>query len=162
MSGKNVQTGRDWVPHLPAPHRPQVSMDTLIPGWRLAVATIIGEAEGESFEGKVAVGKIIRNRTALGYASAGNIADTVLRPLQFSCWNTQDRRRDNICNTAFSSALCQESYRAWIESEKTTILPDDAVLYHATSIRPGWAIGGKVELISKIGNHLFYRDTSAS
>lgn len=135
-------------------------MDTLVPGWRLAVATIIGEAEGEKYEGKVAVGKIIRNRTVMGYNSAGNLADTVLRPLQFSCWNATDKRRDNICNTPMSSELCQEAYRAWIESEKSTILPEDAVLYHATYVKPAWAMTDKVELISKIGNHLFYRDRS--
>ena len=61
---------------------------SLIPlGWdvlTLLSATIFLEAEGESDEGKVAVGWVIRNRSDLWKQELSKV---MLAPQQFSCWN---------------------------------------------------------------------------
>ena len=48
--------------------------------------TIFGESRGESIEGQIAVGCVVRNRTIAG----GYYKDTCLEPKQFSCWNVDD------------------------------------------------------------------------
>ena len=48
--------------------------------------TIYGESRGESIEGQIAVGCVVRNRTTAG----GYYKDTCLAPEQFSCWNHND------------------------------------------------------------------------
>lgn len=50
----------------------------------LAALCIADEAAGEPFEGKVAVGRVIRNRMAGLYESDGTVEGTVLKKFQFS------------------------------------------------------------------------------
>lgn len=50
----------------------------------LAALCIWDEAAGEQYEGKVAVGRVIRNRMAAHYESDGTVSGTVLAPGQFS------------------------------------------------------------------------------
>ena len=129
----------------------------------LAVATILMEAESESYEGKLAVAQVIRNRMRLRYASDGTVASTVLWPLQFSCWNHNNTRRDDVCNYGLSDDRVLEAQRAWTESGHGGPLPFTAVLYH-TAARPTrdglwppkWAENAKRE--TKIGAHVFYSD----
>lgn len=133
-------------------------MTKLLEDWRLAVATIHMEAGGEPQEGRVAVAKVIRNRMRLGYASNGTVSSTVLRPYQFSCWNTDSSLRDRACTLETGDSACEHARLAWIASEDSDVLPDDAVLYHATYVAPPWSRSPKVEFIKRIGAHLFYRD----
>src|SRR5687767_4474350 len=92
-------------------------MGELIQPWCLAVATLIGECGNEPYLGKLAVAKSIRNRMRLGYSSDGTVAGTVLRPLQYSLWNTKDKGRIRACNALLDSPKTQEAVRAWEESE---------------------------------------------
>lgn len=131
-------------------------MAELIPAWCLAVATIIGEAGGEPYEGKVAVARVIRNRMRYRYTSDGTVAGTVLAPRQFSLWNTSELGRIRACQTPGDSALAQSAKRAWEESESPDPLLDEAVLYHADYVLPEWA--ERVRLLKTIGRHLFYAD----
>ena len=48
--------------------------------------TIYGEARGESIEGQIAVGCVVRNRAIAG----SHYKDICLEPKQFSCWNQDD------------------------------------------------------------------------
>lgn len=125
----------------------------LVPDDVLGALTIRGEADGEPFQGKVAVGITIRNRMRHRYQSDGTVAGTVLKPNQFSMWRypwpwlmTSDDENERV----------QEAQLAWEESEGSDLLPPDAVLYHAEYVLPGWA--QKVQFIRKIGRHLFYAD----
>lgn len=65
--------------------------------------TILQEAGGEPFEGKLAVAYTIMNR-------GGSVTDTVLRSYQFSCWNTDSPTRITI-DTA-SEEVLRECYKA--------------------------------------------------
>lgn len=60
--------------------------------------TIIGEARGESVNGQVAVGCVIRNRFA--YEKPIRYHDVVLKPKQFSCWNDKDPNRPILVELA--------------------------------------------------------------
>jgi spore germination cell wall hydrolase CwlJ-like protein len=53
----------------------------------LLALTVLGEARNQSYQGKVAVAQVVKNRME---AKAMSVADTVLAPWQFSCWNPED------------------------------------------------------------------------
>lgn len=135
----------------------------IIPEWALAVVTIRMEADAEPFEGKVAVGKVLRNRTRMKYASDGTLSETILRPWQFSAWNTDHPRRGRVCGAPLDSPLTQDALRAWEESEHYTGLTERVVLYHTAAKPvgagrwpPTWALNAEFE--RQIGAHVFYRD----
>lgn len=125
----------------------------------LATLTILGEAEGEPYLGKLAVARVIRNRMALRYASDGTVAGTVFAPFQFSVWNTKEPRRVTVCKADVGSVACRDAAEAWKESGEA-VMPDfhDVVLYHTTKVYPAWAASPKIEFVKQIGNHKFYRE----
>jgi len=122
---------------------------------QLGLATLIGEAIGEPYEGKLGVAEVIRRRTRTRYGSKGTVASTVLMPQQFSMWNTSEDGRVRACLAQEESPPVQECKRAWEESATSNTVPG-AVLYHADYVRPKWA--EKVRFIKQIGHHLFYAD----
>ena len=124
----------------------------------LVTATIVMEAGGEPFEGQVAVAKVIRERMRLGHFSDGSLTGTVLRPMQFSCWNGDNPSRAMICALAPGDERCETAWDAWKESEKSTILPEGTVLYHADYVKPKWALSERVKFVKQIGRHLFYKE----
>src|SRR5215475_12186553 len=63
----------------------------------LLILTIIGESRGEPIEGQVAVGSVILNRCN---KYKDTIDKVVLRPNQFSCWNSNDPNRMLLNNLA--------------------------------------------------------------
>lgn len=52
--------------------------------------TIWGESRGESVEGKIAVGNVLRNRVRLGRFGGDTYQAVCLAKAQFSCWNAGD------------------------------------------------------------------------
>lgn len=72
--------------------------------------TLIGESRGESIEGIVAVGCVIRNRVNTYKKSYSEVC---LAPKQFSCWNLNDPNRVLLLELAddlILSGLKQPSY----------------------------------------------------
>ena len=62
------------------------SLEKDLSDMEILALTIYGESRGESIEGQIAVGCVIRNR-----AIAGSFyKDICLAPNQFSCWNIGD------------------------------------------------------------------------
>jgi len=53
----------------------------------LLTLTVLGEARGEPTEGKEAVAHVVVNRTR---RHGKSVAEVVLAPWQFSCWNAED------------------------------------------------------------------------
>ena len=119
----------------------------------LAALTINGEAVGEPFVGKVAVGIVIRNRMSRRYSSDGTVADTVLRAHQFSMWRYP---KPWVLLADDDVGKVRECVAAWEDSEGSDLLPADVVLYHADYVKPAWA--SKVRFVRQIGRHLFYAD----
>jgi len=135
----------------------------LVPPSAWAILTICQEAAGESDDGKLAVAEVIRDRTLLRYQSDGTVAGTVLKPYQFSGWNTRDPARLMSARLSIASPVFGACARAWARAcaEKTT-LAKGAVLYHAAHIEaPAWASASGIRLVTTIGAHLFYTDASA-
>ena len=126
----------------------------------LAIITIWTEAQGEPYEGKVAVGEVIRNRMLRNYSSDGTVAGTVARRYQFSAWN--DDAQDNALliralKITETDGIVQDCIRAWNESRRTNYTKG-AVLYCNLDAcaRPSWAKDENQTI--KIGHHTFYSD----
>jgi len=61
--------------------------------------TIYGEARNQSFDGKIAVGNVIRNRLFSRENFGGNTyKDICLAKHQFSCWFEENENRDELEN----------------------------------------------------------------
>lgn len=132
-------------------------MSRLIPDEVWATLTLLGEARGESFLGKVAVGEVIRTRMARKYLSDGTVSDTVLRAYQFSSWNTTDQNRLAMARADSTHPLYQECARAWAESERT-IVTQGATHYLAPAVvakLPPWYDPTKITF--REGGHEFLR-----
>lgn len=129
-------------------------MPRLIEDWKWAVMTIRQEADSEPFIGKVAVAEVIRNRTASKYNSDGTVIGTILRPLQFSGWNTSDPNRIRIARIDLDDKNTHDALAAWELAQKGSDYVRGANLYHTKALHPEWA--DKVEKITEIGNHIFY------
>ena len=128
----------------------------LVSDLALAVITIFQEARGESFQGKIAVAEVIRNRMRMKYSSDGTVVGTVLRPYQFSGWNTQDPNRIPAMRIDDTDPVVQECVQAWHQSENSSFV-GQAVLYLNKSIvhpLPNWARDDKE--VARIGAHTFY------
>ena len=133
----------------------------LISDAALAICTIWMEARGEPYVGKLAVSRVIRNRTRKRYNSNGTVASTVLNPYQFSSWNTSDPNRRLAAVLDDDDPVVSECKRAWEESaqEECDAGIDDAVLYYnpdAVSFPPGWA--SKAKKVATIGHHIFFTE----
>jgi spore germination cell wall hydrolase CwlJ-like protein len=127
----------------------------LVSDTALAAITIWQEARGEPYEGKLAVAEVIRNRMRAHYASDGTVAGTVLRPRQFSGWNSDDLNRVPSLKLDDGDRVVADCVRAWKEAaEQNTDVAKRALLYYAPALAlPSWA-KGCVE-VARIGRHLF-------
>lgn len=120
----------------------------------LATANIWAEARGELFEGKCAVGEVMRNRIKTKYFSNGTLSDTIFRADQFSGFNEDTPWRHEIFDIDDSDPVVRECFRAWTMSE-TTNFARGAVLYCNLAISsPVWATPG--DLVAMVGKHSFY------
>lgn len=118
--------------------------------------TVLQEAEGESYEGKLAVAFAIVNR-------GENVIATVFRPWQFSCWNTDSPTRKRLGQTIYANTT------AWIESlramdaalSRSVSDPTNGATHYlneksvqlTTGKMPSWFKEEKVT--KRIGNHTF-------
>lgn len=130
--------------------------DYLVSETQWAVMTIMAEARGESFLGKMAVAEVIKNRAKTLFFSDGSICSTVLWPYQFSSWNTTDPNRITVGKLKSNDPIVLECLRAWnkvIGSE--TDITHGAVMYHAESITPKWV--NDFMFTTQIGRHKFYK-----
>lgn len=130
----------------------------LIPDDILAVVTIMQEAAGEPYAGKLAVAEVIRRRTEKHVQSDGTVAGTVLRSYQFSGWNTKpDALRIRTAQLQDTDHGTEDAQKAWRESITSRTVAD-AVFYCNLSVLPrppAWATPDK--FVVKIGHHSFYR-----
>lgn len=121
----------------------------------IAIVTLFQEAEGEPYDGKVAVGEVIRRRASRRYSSDGTVDGACLRRFQFSGWNSDATNRLRSLRIDGTDPVVIECIRAWADSETSKLVPD-AVLYHATSIpAPSWA--DPLRFVRQIGHHRFFR-----
>ncbi len=113
----------------------------------IEIKTIILESLGEGYRGMVAVGEVIRNRTALFHKDSGAVCRM---PKQFSCWNDSaqaEKFLEKYRDYYFVAAT------AWIESKKGS-LTLGATDYHTVHVHPYWA--DAYQVAAHIGKHIFY------
>lgn len=130
----------------------------LVPDEVWAAITIVQEAAGEPYEGKVAVGEVIRRRTESHFQSDGTVAGTVLHSYAFSGWNTKpDFLRIRTAQLDDGDDVVQDALRAWRESESSLVVPD-AYYYCNLGVlpaKPAWAT--EAALVRQVGRHTFFR-----
>ena len=109
------------------------------------------EARGESLDGQLAVARVVMNRAASGKYPP-DWCSVVKQPWQFSfVRNGQFPAADTNCD-AWRKA------EAIAELAAASIVPSvdpDVLWYHATYVAPSW--GHRLNMVEKIGAHLFYR-----
>lgn len=146
----------------------------------LLATCIADEASNQPYEGKVAVGRVIRNRMALKYESDGTVSGTVLKHFQFSgFWFAMiaGHYKQVEFNPAGAVAKAGELYREfssqpiWADCERAVRdslpggfvggpqfrkLTPKTVLYYNPRIcaAPAWATPDKLDAV--IFQHTFF------
>jgi N-acetylmuramoyl-L-alanine amidase len=123
--------------------------------------TMWGEARGEGIDGMRAVGHVILNR-AESASYDNSVRAVVMRPWQFSVWNTGDPTRPRLERLINGWQPVGRDGEMWLIAQaiareilenRSTDPTNGAVYYHADYVSPNWsrnAIG------SQIGGHVFY------
>lgn len=118
--------------------------------------TIFGEARGEPEQGQIAVACCILNRHKVKkWFSGRTIAETCLRPWQFSCWNKNDPNAQKLAKLTYPS---YSRYFPVIEKAKAKDITNGATHYYNPSVckEPAWAKGKTP--CARIGQHLFFKE----
>jgi N-acetylmuramoyl-L-alanine amidase len=126
--------------------------------------TIMGEARGESDQGKVAVGWVILNRARSGkwFGGGGDIFSVCRKPYQFSCWNPGDPNFPIITNARVGDS----DFDACLVAAKQVLSGSvadptgGATHYYAEYIAaPSWT-QHPAKFTVQIGVHKFYENVS--
>lgn len=121
--------------------------------------TLMGEAEGEPYTGKVMVAEVIINRAQVGKQSLKTVC---LAPKQFSCWNG---KRSEKLIARLPTLEKQASNQAWKDCKQIAVMvckPDYKTSTRAThyfnpeKCNPKWAKA--MWICASVGNHLFLRE----
>lgn len=120
----------------------------------LGIVTVFQEAEGEPYEGKVAVAEVILRRTSKKYMSDGTVVGTVLRRLQFSGMNSESSNRIRSFKIDTDDHVVKDCIRAWSEAVEGSNYSAGAMhYYNPKAVSPTWATNAPV--LARIGNHVF-------
>lgn len=135
------------------------TVPTIVEDWQWVVMTIIQEAAGEPFQGKVMVAEVIRDRAENRFNCDGTIISAVLSPYQFSGWNSEDKNRIRVAKLDLADDVVQDAIRAYNMAFKgRTSYARGANLYHADymSPYPEWTTHPNVQRLTQFGHHIFY------
>lgn len=114
--------------------------------------TVMAEAEGETYEGKVAVAAVIYNRARTPSWWGVTIKDACLTSYQFSGWNHNNARRNRIGEWSLNHPKFRECMRAAVEAiDRDPTHGADHYFAHDL-VSPDWAEGLPKFVI---GNHTF-------
>lgn len=124
---------------------------------QIVALTIMAEAEGESWFGKLMVADVIKNRSLKNCRS---IREICLHPYQFSCWNTGLQKRRLVARLGKlknSQAWkdCKNLAEMICAPEYKTTTPATHY-FNPAKANPKWA--NSMQLVVVVGNHNFYRE----
>jgi Cell Wall Hydrolase len=117
------------------------------------------EARGEPVAGQYAVAEVTMNRVA-----SGRYPDTVCGVVHQKNWDTLRQRYVSAFSWTELSPSPQPTGEEWERAQDIARQVyyrqhapdlDNALLYHATYIKPSWARGRTP--VARIGNHVFYQ-----
>ncbi len=132
--------------------------------------TIYGEARGEGEEGMEAVACVVMNRYRAkkwftGYRiefgiKIPSVAETCLKPKQFSCWNKNDVNYELLQNLNEQNELYLSCLQLAAKAISGNLedFTNNATFYHNRSVSPSWA--KHKSPCYEVGDHLFYNDVS--
>jgi spore germination cell wall hydrolase CwlJ-like protein len=112
-------------------------------------SAIFFEARSESFEGQLAVARVILNRVQSG-RFAGSICGVVLQPSQFSFVRGGAIPAISTASKDWREAL---AIARIAQAKLHPSSADNALFFHATHVSPKW----RLNRVASIGNHIFYR-----
>ena len=120
--------------------------------------TLWGEARGESEEGQVAVGHVIKNRAEKKTWYGKTIKDVCLKKWQFSCWNENDPNRNKILALSLDDLAKQIDIAGGVISGHLEDPTKGSTHYYAKSMSkpPKWAQGKEPAVV--MGNHYFFNN----
>lgn len=124
--------------------------------------TVLGEAEGEPWAGKMIVAETFVNRSN---ASRKTLKDTCLAPNQYACWNGEERQRKLIARAAELERINSQAWKDCKELAKCICQPGytpstSATHYYAPAKMdkpPWWA--DKMKLVAIVAGHKFFCET---
>ncbi len=107
------------------------------------------EAKSESYDGQLAVARVILNRASSGRFPA-SVCGVVFQPGQFSFvrGNTMPRIDRNSRDWREALAIARVA-----QDGLWSTAADRALFFHASHVSPGW----RLNRVAAIGNHVFYR-----
>ena len=123
-------------------------------GESIVVETIMMESADQSYQGQLAVAEVIRNRAKRSGLPAWK---EVMRPKQFSCWNSTLWAKAWLVDHATGEAY-QMASRAWQEALDGSETVKGATLYHTVKVSPTWSKSPRVHFVKQVGSHLFYTE----
>ena len=125
--------------------------DSLSPDMMCLAQAVYFEARGEPLAGQLAVARVVINRTA-SKQYPGDYCSVVTQRAQFSFVRNGRIPAPDLASRAWlrAKAIAQIAHQELWESEA-----GDALFFHATYVRPGWA-RQKTQL-AQIDTHVFYR-----
>lgn len=116
----------------------------------VVIKTIAMESADQSEYGQYLVASVIVNRARL----AGNSLEwVVLRPKQFSCWNSRSLASAWL-GSHFDKKARKQAEKALKQAIKRPFL--GITHYHTVDVMPYWAVGHKP--VAVIGRHVFYEN----
>lgn len=141
----------DVVPKMPK-HIKQVDAKQI----HCLAKNIVYEAGGESFNGQVAVARVVVNRVAHGFAKtpcaviyqSATVNDTKI--CQFS-WVCENKGEPNKNSYQYKVAH-QIAYEVLVHNKYADAVPKSVLFFHNVSVSPLWPYAEAL----RIGNHIFY------
>ena len=126
---------------------------------QLLALCIWGEARGESYVGKVAVGSVILNRVDKGGWFGKSLKGVILKPYQFSCFLKNDPNYPILLKIAqnfdgYTNKTLDECETIAIDLYHDGKRNTEATHYKTLDCRASWE--NKLKLVATIGNHNFY------
>lgn len=141
----------------PNPAKPLAEQDTSV----LLAMLIFGEARGQSYQAKVAVGCVVKNRAALHSTEFGKtLAAVMTRPWAFDCFNHSDPNHAKVWAPVAVEGeyVWDECYHAAVVALSTALdYSGGALFYFSPPIHTAPHIWGPVEVSRKIDSLTFCR-----
>lgn len=130
----------------------------------LLAMLLFGEARGQSYRAKLAVGSVVRNRVQLNSPEFGHDwVSVITRPYAFSCLLANDPNHDKLWNPVAheSQDVWDECWHAACETLANTVDHSfGAVFYFSRPIESPPHVWGQVEFSAEVDQLHFYRRVS--
>ncbi len=134
---------------------------------QIVALTIFGEAEGEKFVGKLAVGFVIRNRAELWNRTVENVC---LAANQFECYNNGNARLPLLLKIAADFEGSEEGQLSYCVAAAQGALSETvgsnvgkATFYKTVECESPWfdkaRKAGTIVKMAEIGKHEFFEET---